>query len=413
MFVTTAIVGVSARKERSYSSASTTNRSVAARRAGCLPSSPTRAADEPGRIEPAARERLGGHHGRRRLAVRARDADQRRARRRLAQRLGAPDDREAELARADQLRMVLRHRRRDDQRARAVDVRGSRAGLDERRRARRGRRAFSGCCVAAGDADAAEDEELGEGAHPGAGDADEMDGPRVGGVEEAGHDGGEYRAPRRARSRAKLLEVEHALSIRRAMVSAASGRARAEAPAASVEPSPAGSSSRRANRRVEPVHRELATAADGPPHPRRPSVAGVVRLVIGRRRRQRNEDRPEFPTRTARPSSSRRRAPARGRRRRRRRRSARDTRARAHVRRRATRTRAKLALPVIQIRYRSSGMPAPHPLGDDAVHRAASPGCRRRSAARGRRSAGSPTPRAPQRGRDAATAAARSARRCR
>ena len=47
-----------------------------------------------------------------------------------------------------------------------------------------------GVLIATGDADAAKGEKLGVGAHPRAGDADEMDGPRVGGVEEAGHDGG-------------------------------------------------------------------------------------------------------------------------------------------------------------------------------------------------------------------------------
>ena len=47
-----------------------------------------------------------------------------------------------------------------------------------------------GMLIATGDADAAEGEKLGEGAHPRPGDADEVDGPRVGGIEEAGHDGG-------------------------------------------------------------------------------------------------------------------------------------------------------------------------------------------------------------------------------
>jgi hypothetical protein len=47
-----------------------------------------------------------------------------------------------------------------------------------------------GVGVTPGDAKPAKGEELREGAHPGAGDADEVDGPRIGWIEEAGHDGG-------------------------------------------------------------------------------------------------------------------------------------------------------------------------------------------------------------------------------
>ena len=74
-------------------------------------------------------------------------------------------------------------------------------------RAREIRRVL-GVRVAAGDADAAEDEELGEGAHPGAGDADEMDGARVGGVEEAGHDGGMIHDRAVQRLKSESAEVE-------------------------------------------------------------------------------------------------------------------------------------------------------------------------------------------------------------
>ena len=93
-----------------------------------------------------------------------------------------------ELARALELGMILRHRRRDDERARAVDVRRVVAGVDaDAERARSARaRGFASQPVTR---DAAPREQLGERAHPGAGDADEVDGPGVGGIEE-GHDGG-------------------------------------------------------------------------------------------------------------------------------------------------------------------------------------------------------------------------------
>ena len=122
MFVTTATVGVSARKDRSYSSASTTyNRSLPAREIA----RPFRhaSADERGRIAAGRGERLRRHHRRRRLAVRARDAHELAAARHLTQRLRAADDGHAALASALELGMILRHRRRDDERARTLDVR--------------------------------------------------------------------------------------------------------------------------------------------------------------------------------------------------------------------------------------------------------------------------------------------------
>ena len=45
-----------------------------------------------------------------------------------------------------------------------------------------------GVRIATGDPDTAKSEELGEGAHPGAGDAHEVHRTRVCGIEEAGHD---------------------------------------------------------------------------------------------------------------------------------------------------------------------------------------------------------------------------------
>src|SRR5207249_1008974 len=124
--------------------------------------------DVPGGIEAASRERLGGHHGRGRLTVRPGDADEGRPRRRLTERLGAPDDGEAELASASKLRVILGHRGGDDQRASRCDVRWRVTGLDgDTAPGEVGRVLW--VLVAAGDADAAEGEKLGESTHPRAG----------------------------------------------------------------------------------------------------------------------------------------------------------------------------------------------------------------------------------------------------
>ena len=132
MLLTTATVGVSARNERSYSSASTTYRRSLPAMQIPFPRAHA-AADERRGVAPGRGERDRRHHGRRRLAVRARDGNELSARRHLAQRLGAPNDRHAELARANELRVVFRHRRRHDERARAVDVRRDRAASRPRR----------------------------------------------------------------------------------------------------------------------------------------------------------------------------------------------------------------------------------------------------------------------------------------
>ena len=69
--------------------------------------------------------------------------------------------------------MILRHRRRHDERARAVDVRRIVRRRRRRRVARRSsRRAGFASQPVIGDA--APQEQLGERAHPGAGDADEV-----------------------------------------------------------------------------------------------------------------------------------------------------------------------------------------------------------------------------------------------
>ena len=119
-FVIVATVGESARKDRSYSSASTTN-SASPPRLRFPFHAATRPPTMPVGSRPRGGERLGGHDGGGRLAVRAGDAD------RLAdpdgrgERLGATDHRDAELARARELRVVLGHRRGgDDARAPAT-----------------------------------------------------------------------------------------------------------------------------------------------------------------------------------------------------------------------------------------------------------------------------------------------------
>ena len=122
MFVTTATVGDSARNERSYSSASTTySRSPPARRF------PSHAATRPPTSavgsRPAAASAVAVITVVVVLPCVPAIADQLAPGGDFAERLGAANHWNAELARANELRMILRHRRRDDERARAVDVR--------------------------------------------------------------------------------------------------------------------------------------------------------------------------------------------------------------------------------------------------------------------------------------------------
>ncbi len=134
------------------------------------------------RLQPGRGECVGGHHRRRRLAVRAGDRHERRAVHRLAQRLGASHDRKPGGACGHEFGMITRNRRRHHDRARARDV--PRVVSFEHTNAERGEvRGVARRGVASGDGRPAARKELGERTHPCAGNADEVDRPRIGGVE--------------------------------------------------------------------------------------------------------------------------------------------------------------------------------------------------------------------------------------
>ncbi len=136
-------------------------------------------ADDAGRRAAGAGEGLGGHDGGGGLAVRPGDADDDEAVDRGAERLGAADHREAERRGARELGVRGGDRARCDDGTRAVDVRAVVAAVhDDAERLEVG--VAGGTHVAAGDPEAAADEELGERAHPRAGDADEVHRPRIG-----------------------------------------------------------------------------------------------------------------------------------------------------------------------------------------------------------------------------------------
>ncbi len=102
-------------------------------------------------------------------------------RHRFAERFGTANHRQAEVARPAELGMILRHGRRDDDGPRRAHVRGIvtdqnvHAQSLEVAHARR-------IGVAPRDPHSAPHEELGERAHPRAGDADEVNGTRVAGI---------------------------------------------------------------------------------------------------------------------------------------------------------------------------------------------------------------------------------------
>jgi hypothetical protein len=78
--------------------------------------------------------------------------------------------------------MVFRHRRSDDERARTLDMRGIVWPNDDAESAQIIHTAW--ICVAPRNRHAATHEQLGKGAHARAGDAHEVDGSWVGGIEE-------------------------------------------------------------------------------------------------------------------------------------------------------------------------------------------------------------------------------------
>jgi hypothetical protein len=140
-------------------------------------------ADHAGGLEPGGRERLGGQHRGRGLPVRARDPDRQPAGDRLGERLRAADHRQARGARGGELGVVLGNGRRDHHGARVANVRRV-VPLDHVHPERAQIVGAGRVRVAPGDPRATSHEQLGEGAHPSAGDADEVDRAGIRGEEE-------------------------------------------------------------------------------------------------------------------------------------------------------------------------------------------------------------------------------------
>src|SRR5688572_10635011 len=162
-----ATVGDIARKERSYSSASTTYSVL-----------------DPGRRLPSHRVTRAPTS-----AVGSRPADARASaviavvtRGGLPKGLGPPDDRQASAPRRLELRMVFRHRRRDHQRSRARDVGGVVSGDDIDPELPQIVDA-DGFGVAASDLHPSPRKELSESAHSGSRDSYEMDWASVVGIQ--------------------------------------------------------------------------------------------------------------------------------------------------------------------------------------------------------------------------------------
>ena len=113
--------------------------------------------------------------------MRAGDSDNSSARNGQSKRLCSSGDRNSELTRASELGMSPGHRRRDDQLARTLDVVGAMSlGDADSERLQIVRRARIG--VAARHRNSTPSEQLGERAHSGAGDPDEMNRALVGAI---------------------------------------------------------------------------------------------------------------------------------------------------------------------------------------------------------------------------------------
>jgi len=134
-------------------------------------------ADERRRVAPRGRERRRRHDGGRRFAVRAGNRDELATNGDLTQCLGTAHHGDAALARTYKLRMILGHRRRDDEGARAIDMtRIMRLNRD----AESAQIVGAGWIrVAAGDRNAAAQEQLRERAHTRARDAYEVNRARI------------------------------------------------------------------------------------------------------------------------------------------------------------------------------------------------------------------------------------------
>ena len=109
------------------------------------------------------------------------DADDFAPARHVSERVSPSHDGNATAPRPLKLRMILRHRRRDDERADPLDMtRIVRPDVDPESPQIGG---AVGVGITPSDADAATHEQLGERAHAGAGDAHEMDRTRIGGIQ--------------------------------------------------------------------------------------------------------------------------------------------------------------------------------------------------------------------------------------
>ena len=226
----------------------------------------------------------------------------------------------------------------------------------------------------------------------------------------------QYRSPRRSSAQERSCwEVELVFkSIRRAMCL---GRVQVEHEAGSA----GGSGGSHRGRIVERGRRTDAsrrsTVSSGLRHVDRRTRcrerAGVVRLMVGRRRREGNEDRRNPPReqlgRGHRAGARQREigggvcvGDRRG-----------GTHAPAPVHRRSDAYSAKLEAAGHPDEMQVVRDAPPHPVRDDAVHRERALTAAVHGAARDRRWAGSPTSRAPRRDRDGARVVARSAHRCR
>ena len=135
-------------------------------------------------ILPSRCKRGRCHDRRRRFPMRSGDADQISAagdRRHFSEGFSATNHGNPERSRAREFGMILRHRRCHDECARAVDMRRI-VSLDDDAESREIGRGV-GIRIATSDTYSSSHEQLGERAHPRAGNTDEMNGARIGRIE--------------------------------------------------------------------------------------------------------------------------------------------------------------------------------------------------------------------------------------
>src|SRR5688500_8688033 len=128
-------------------------------------------------------ERLRGHHGRGRLAVRAGDGNELAAAYRFTERLRAPNHGNAQFTSALELGMRPGERRRNHDRTGTLHVSWVVASAHGDAKPAEVARRIAGC-ITARHAHTSTHEQLGEGAHAGAGYSDEVDGASVRGIYE-------------------------------------------------------------------------------------------------------------------------------------------------------------------------------------------------------------------------------------